>query len=473
MTLAAKAADPDATPPRPADPLRPTDAQLVAMLWRFVREWRGPRALEPPVAAMYGYVRSAPLEKLKFDIICSPNGEAARAFLEEHWRDNGAERWRALVEERGENGLSGVLGLPGWQSCNLCMLCVRRPACAAVGEPSRCGIISQQTPAKHIKGTAHRIAAAEAAAAAAREQARAAQAAAAAAEARVTESAAREAVCAETAKRAGIQLVKTRLRNDERRAEFIEKFKRTATRYGVVLKGLDGLSQDTQDTKTWSSPTILSEEIKERAAAAKRPHVGGKGPAAALVCSASIPRALSVSTNMSCLCDRRARIRRRHIRTTLRRVSRWATTKAPTASTARTSASPAGQEISGSGTRSWRNSVRLRWRWHGIHFHRSRGQRRPCTPTCYRGGRQQDETHCGIHIHRIFSGQDETPGLVADLCVCVNTGSLLQHVSQVAHHLSATATSCLPVSLKNKFLLELHALLLFEFLALLLSTFTR
>jgi hypothetical protein len=59
------------------------------------------------------------------------------------------------------------------------------------------------------------------------------------------------------------------------------------------------------------------------------------------------------------------------------------------------------------------------------------------------------------------------------LCVCVNTGSLLQHVSQVAHHLSATATSCLPVSLKNKFLLELHALLLFEFLALLLSTFTR
>eukprot|EP01047_Picozoa_sp_COSAG01_P069951 COSAG01_NODE_10482_length_2155_cov_11.483949_1_plen_125_part_10 len=106
------------------DKLRPTDAQLVAMLWRFVREWRGPSALEPPAAAMYGYVTSAPLEKLKFDMIAPENGEAARAFLERHWRANGAERWRALVEERGENGLSGVLGLPGVQSCNLCMLCV-------------------------------------------------------------------------------------------------------------------------------------------------------------------------------------------------------------------------------------------------------------------------------------------------------------------------------------------------------------
>jgi hypothetical protein len=268
------------------DKLRPTDAQLVAMLWRFVREWRGPRALEPPAAAMYGYVRSAPLEKLKFDIIHPGNAEAARAFLIEHWLDNGAERWRALVEERGENGLSGVLGLPGVQSCNLCMLCVRRPACAAVGEPDRCGVISQQTPAKHIKGTAHRIAAAEAAAAAAREEARVAQEAAAAAEARVTEISAREGACAETAKRAGIQLVKTRLRNDERRAAFIDMYKRTATRYGVVLKGLDGLSQE--DTNTWSSPSLLSADVNERVAF-KRPHVGGNGPAAALVRPALVP----------------------------------------------------------------------------------------------------------------------------------------------------------------------------------------
>jgi hypothetical protein len=83
-------------------PLRPTNAQLISVLWRFVREWRGdalesPAALEPPAAAMVGYDPHTPMDKLSKNMMPSyASAEAARVFLKAHWLKEGGERWRAL-----------------------------------------------------------------------------------------------------------------------------------------------------------------------------------------------------------------------------------------------------------------------------------------------------------------------------------------------------------------------------------------
>jgi hypothetical protein len=282
----------------PDHPLRPTNAQLISMLWRFVREWRGedlepPVSLKPPASAMVGYDPSTALDKLHKSLMPSiASAEAARVFLQDHWLQEGAKRWRALVEQRTPDGLSGVLGLPQL-SCNLCMVCVRRPACATVGQGDLFGVIPQNRPQKH-KNHQHELALASWSVASAKREATAAEAvaeAAAAAAAAATEKVRLAEAAVTEAKQAGrvrgLELARKRLDNDERRLKFIDEHKTTAVRKGVEEKGLAGLS--VTSTETWTTTTVFSEELEERAAAAKRPAIGGKGPAAALVTPLLIP----------------------------------------------------------------------------------------------------------------------------------------------------------------------------------------
>jgi hypothetical protein len=283
----------------PGHPLRPTNAQLISMLWRFVREWRGdalesPAALEPPAAAMVGYDPHTPMDKLSKNMMPSnASAEAARVFLEAHWLKEGGERWRALVEERTADGLSGCTGLPQL-SCNLCMVCVLGHG-AAVGQGDLFGVIPQNKPQGH-KNQQHKLALANCNVASARREAAAAEAAAAAAttaaaaaDARVRAAEAAAVEAAATAEQAGrvrgLEQARKRLENDERRRDFINEHKITAVRKGIVIKELTGLS--TSSTETWTTATIVSEELDRESSAppTKRPvskgRVGGKPAIAA------------------------------------------------------------------------------------------------------------------------------------------------------------------------------------------------
>jgi|EP01047_Picozoa_sp_COSAG01_P051575 hypothetical protein len=157
------------------DKLRPTDEQLVGMSWRLAREACG---LTPPL--MDGYRADGPLDDLRLPPSLPPGaGQAAQNFLREHWQTPGAVLWYNIANTN-KDGLSGELGLPNssQHDCRLCLRCIRREACAAVGKSAEAGFITQKAATGnggHLKSKAHergvkRWTAQEEAVSAAREQ---------------------------------------------------------------------------------------------------------------------------------------------------------------------------------------------------------------------------------------------------------------------------------------------------------------
>jgi hypothetical protein len=137
------------------DKLRPTDEQLVGMSWRLAREACG---LTPPL--MDGYRADGPLDDLRLPPSLPPGaGQAAQNFLREHWQTPGAVLWYNIANTN-KDGLSGELGLPNssQHDCRLCLRCIRREACAAVGKSAEAGFITQKAATGkggHLKSKAH------------------------------------------------------------------------------------------------------------------------------------------------------------------------------------------------------------------------------------------------------------------------------------------------------------------------------
>jgi hypothetical protein len=146
---------------RAGDKLRPTDEQLVGMSWRLAREACG---LTPPLTPplMDGYCADGPLDDLRLPQTLPPGaGQAAQKFLREHWQTTEARPWYNIAKNIDEDtGMSGELGLPNssQHDCRLCLRCIRREACAAVGKSAEAGFITQKAATGkggHLKSKAH------------------------------------------------------------------------------------------------------------------------------------------------------------------------------------------------------------------------------------------------------------------------------------------------------------------------------
>jgi hypothetical protein len=238
----------------------------------------------------------------------------ARCFLQKNWLQEGAETWRALLEQRDGSGLSGCLGLPEntQQSCHVCVVCVRRPACGHTGHGPECGLIRQQTKAAHVRTGAHKLALANCNVDIARREAAAAEAAAVAATAEAAAADDRvrvaEATAAQAGRLKGLQQAMKRLSNNDRKQAFINEHKITAIKNAVeIKKGLAGLS--TSSTETWKTPSILSEELHRESSAppTQRPvdkgRVGGKPAiAAAAMVRAPLPLQTVCCSSLKCMC---------------------------------------------------------------------------------------------------------------------------------------------------------------------------
>eukprot|EP01047_Picozoa_sp_COSAG01_P068592 COSAG01_NODE_9948_length_2294_cov_5.096128_1_plen_463_part_00 len=135
------------------DKCRPSDEQLVAMSWRLAKDM----GVEPPLTQ--GYDAAAKVDSLRVPTPLPEGvGQAAQDFLRVNWNEEAATPWRKRAQERTKQGLSGILGLPNssQQACNLCLLCVRRPGCAAVGKFPVKGFITQRQPQGHLGSKTHK-----------------------------------------------------------------------------------------------------------------------------------------------------------------------------------------------------------------------------------------------------------------------------------------------------------------------------